>query len=103
VFRKTTLQPAPRGEDINRSVADDARVSGSVMMTNDVRGSDPEMRLRRHRTDHRTAASLPPELARRYGHVEIETNAAEQRLQDAITAKDWGLVAGPSAALAGNG
>src|SRR5208283_5366865 len=44
LFRKTTLQHARRGEDINRQVAKDAKVSESVMMTNYVKEMEEEIR-----------------------------------------------------------
>jgi integrase len=50
IFRKTTLQHARRGEDINRQVAADARVSESVMMTNYVEETAEELRQRSNRT-----------------------------------------------------
>ncbi|OAI41509.1 hypothetical protein AYO40_00300 [Planctomycetaceae bacterium SCGC AG-212-D15] len=60
VFRKTTLQHARRGEDINRQVAADARVGESVLMTNYVKETDEEMRQRSNRTFNRIMASLSP-------------------------------------------
>ncbi len=49
-FRKTTLQQARRGEDINRRVAEDARVGEAVMMTSYVTEEDEELRHRSNRT-----------------------------------------------------
>ena len=69
VFRKTSLQYARSGEDVNRQVARDARVSESVLMTNYVKETDEQIRQMSNRTFYRILASLPPEVARRYGHV----------------------------------
>jgi hypothetical protein len=88
-FRKTTLQQARKGEDINRQVADDARVGEAVMMASYVTEEDEELRHRSNRTYWRIVASLPPEVARRYGYVESATDRLEQQLQVAIGAKDW--------------
>jgi len=100
-FRKTGLQHARRGEDINREVAADARVGESVMMASYVKEMDEELRARSNRTFRRILASLPVEVARRYGNVEEDRSELEQRLQAATVGKDWGLVAAISARLAG--
>lgn len=42
VFRKTSLQYARAGEDVNRRVAADARVGAGVLMTNYVKETDEE-------------------------------------------------------------
>jgi len=44
--------------------------------------------------------SLPPEVARRYGHVEVSVPVLEQQLQAAVAAKDWTLAAELTARLA---
>ena len=93
IFRKTTLQYARRGEDVNRLVAQDARVSEHVMMTNYAREFDPELRARSNRTFGRIAASLSPEVAARYGHVETAEAALERQLEAAVAAKDLDLAA----------
>jgi integrase len=100
VFRKTALQHARRGEDINRQVAEDARVGESVMMTSYVKETDEELRARSNRTFARIVASLPSEVARRYGHAEPAPTPLEQQLQAATAAKDWDRVAALSVQLA---
>lgn len=90
-FRKTTLQQARRGEDINRQVAEDARVGEVVMMTSYVTEEDEELRHRSNRTYWRIVASLPLDVSRRYGYVASATDRLEQQLQAAIAAKDWSL------------
>ena len=100
VFRKTTLQHARQGEDINRQVAADARVSESVMMTNYVQENDEEMRQRSNRTYRRILASLPVDVAERYGHVRDARSELEERLRAATETKDWGLAAEIAAHLA---
>jgi hypothetical protein len=103
VFRKTTLQHSRHGEDINRQVASDARVSESVMMTNYVKETDEEMRQRSNRTFRRIIASLSPEVARRYGHVQDARSEMEDRLRSAIESKNWALASDLAARLAQDG
>jgi hypothetical protein len=100
VFRKTALQHARRGEDINRLVAQDARVSESVMMTNYVKEEDEELRAGSNRTFHRILASLSPEVAQRYGHAEVVVDSLVRQLHDATAAKNWPLAAELAARLA---
>ena len=50
-------------------------------MTHYVEESDPEMREASNRTYHRIHASLPPEVARRYGHAD-ESAKLEERLAE---------------------
>lgn len=92
VFRKTTLQYARRGEDVNRQVALDARVTEGVMMTNYVLESDEELRQRSNRTFQRIIASLPPEVARRFGFEEPANKTARRELRKAIADENWQLV-----------
>ncbi len=103
VFRKTSLQYARRGEDVNQQVARDARVGVDVMMRHYVKETDPERRGASNRTFFRIAASLPPETARRYGHLIAvrSREEMEQDIQEAIQAKDWERAAQLSAELAG--
>ncbi len=101
VFRKTSLQYARSGEDLNRQVAADARLGVSVMLTSYVKETDEEMRAKSNRTYHRIAASLPPDVARRYGYAEAGIDPLVQRLQDAVARQDWGLVARLTAELQG--
>ena len=103
VFRKTTLQHARRGEDINRQVAADACVSESVMMTNYVQENDEEMRQRSNRTYRRILASLPSDVANRYGYVRDERAELEERLRVAMDNKDWALATELAARLAKRG
>jgi integrase len=100
VFRKTALQHARRGEDINRQVAQDARVGETVMMTAYVKETDDELRAKSNRTFARIVASLPPEVARRYGHAEQPTTSLEKQLEAAVAAKDWDRVAALSTLMA---
>jgi integrase len=93
VFRKTTLQHARRGEDINRQVAADARVGEAVLMTSYVKESDEEMRQKSNRTFQRIMASLSAAVARRYGHVDADSADLTRRLRVATEARDWPLVA----------
>jgi hypothetical protein len=97
MFRKTTLQDARRGEDINRMVAQDACVTESVMVANYVKESDEELRQRSNRTYHRIVASLAPAVAARFGYVEKAKSDLESRLEAAIAAQNWDLVQALSA------
>lgn len=98
LFRKTTLQHARRGEDVNRQVASDACVSETVLMTNYVKETDEELRQKSNRTFRRILASLPPEIARRYGEGEADPPAQQQR-EAAVAAKNWDLAAALAARL----
>jgi integrase len=100
VFRKTALQHARRGEDVNRRVAEDARVGEAVMMASYVTETGEELRARSNRTFARIVARLPQEVAKRYGCIAASTPTLEQQVQTAITAKDWDRVAALSAKLA---
>jgi integrase len=103
VFRKTALQHARRGEDLNRQVAADARVGEAVMMRSYVREADEELRARSNRTYARILASLPPEVASRYGHPEEALAGLEQQARAAAAAGDWERAAALSAVLAKHG
>lgn len=102
VFRKTTLQLARRGEDVNRLVAQDARLSEGVMMTNYVMELDEEFRQRSNRTYHRILAALPLKVAERYGYAPTERDRLGEQLRAAVAMEDWDKVAGLSARLKGS-
>ena len=59
LLRKTTLQYARAGEDVNRAVAADARLGESVMMTSNVKETDEQSRQASSRTFARVLASRP--------------------------------------------
>lgn len=99
-FRKTALQFARRGEDLNQRVAADARLSPTVMMANYVQETDNEMRERSNRTFGRIVASLPADVGQRYGHVEQASSSLQEQLHAAIATENWGLVAALSSRLA---
>ena len=100
VFRKTSLQYARSGEDLNRQVAADARVGAGVMMTNYVKETDPEMRHRSNRMFARIAAALPTAVALRYGYEPTQIDPLIQRLTEAIVAQNWALANAITADLA---
>jgi integrase len=100
VLRKTTLQYARAGEDVNRQVATDARVGESVMMTSYVKETDEQQRQASNRTFARILASLPANLAQRCGYVEQPSGSLEESLRKAIERKDWPLAAELTARLA---
>lgn len=91
VFRKTSLQYARIGEDVNRQVAHDASVGERVMMGSYVKESDVEMRQRSNRTFHRIANGFGPDLATRLGWKEGSV-APAQAIKVAIEANDWDAV-----------
>jgi integrase len=90
IFRKTSLQYVRAGEDINRRVASDARVTTSVMMTSYVKETDEEMRQASNRTFARILASLPGRLAQRCGYT--KPSEVEEKIREAVEAKNWPLV-----------
>jgi len=100
VFRKTSLQYARRGEDASRRVAQDAGVSENVLMKHYVEESDPELREASNRTFKRVSASLPTEVACRYGYMEVVATELENRLQSALKSGNWAQVANLAAQLA---
>ncbi len=101
-FRKTGLQHAREGEDINREVAADARLSPSVLTKHYVTQSEDQLRAGSNRTYRRILASLPAEVARRYGHEEA-ASGLERQLQAAVEARNWDLARELSARLAQEG
>ena len=101
VFRKTALQHARTGEDLNDRVAKDARLNTSVMLKHYVTEREEELRQASNRTFQRILASLPPQVATRYGHLadngEIQL---EMLLRAATEAQDWPRVGELAAELA---
>lgn len=91
IFRKTSLQYARSGEDVNREVARDARLSESVMMSNYVRETDEELRRASNRTYHQILSSLEPSVASRYGHPMQPKKGEELEAELAIATgeKNW--------------
>ena len=89
-FRKTALQTARRGDDRNSQVAQDARVTESVMMRHYVDETDEELRQASNRTFGRLIAALSPKVAERYGYrADEEGLSLEDQLAAAVRAKDW--------------
>jgi integrase len=103
VFRKTALQHARRGEDINRQVAADAQVGERVMMTSYVKETDAELRAKSNRTYARLVASMSPEVARRYGYAPEVDLPSPKEVQAAVAAGDWKRVVTLASCLQGNG
>lgn len=93
IFRKTTLQYARRGEDVNRSVAQDARLSEGVLMANYVRESDEEMRAKSNRIYHRMLVGLPADVLAAYGYERDRSMPLGERLKRAAEAEDWAVLA----------
>ena len=99
IFRKTSLQYARSGEDVNRQVAADARLSEGVMLTNYVKETDEQMRAKSNRMFARILASLPSEVASRYGHVEAVSGNLKEKIKAGVVAEDWKRVAELTAEL----
>ena len=93
VFRKTTLQYARSGEDVNRRVAEDARLGEGVLMTSYVKETDEQMREKSNRMFRRIANSLTAEVAARFGFERKPMDCIAERLDRARAASDWKLVA----------
>jgi integrase len=93
VFRKTSLQSARRGEDVNRIVAKDAKLSEAVMTGHYTSEEDEEMRHASNRSFHRLVLSLSQEVASRYGYrPENNLTDLKERLTAATAVEDWSLV-----------
>ena len=94
IFRKTALQHARRGEDLNRQVALDAKLNVSVMLNHYVVEEADQPRQASNRTFQRILASLPVDVAIRYVHRPANVGAElERRLLMAAATKDWKTVA----------
>jgi hypothetical protein len=93
VFRKTSLQYVRCGEDINRQVANDARVSESLLMTSYVKETDEELRQASNRTFARILANLSAELARRCSYTARQEEGLEERFRKPVEGCDWSLAA----------
>ena len=94
IFRKTALQHARRGEDLNRQVAQDAKLNVSVMLDHYVDEEADQLRHASNRTFQRILASLPVDVAVRYGHKPADEEAElEKRLLVAAATRNWTAVA----------
>jgi integrase len=98
-FRRTALQFARIGEDINQQVAEDARVGVSVLKKHYISEHDEQLRQKSNRTYKRILIGLPMDLALRLGYVDIGDDL-EQRVQAAFSAQNWDLAAALTAQLA---
>ncbi len=101
VFRKTALQHALSGEHIDQMVAQEAHVTASVMRASYARCSDEEFRRMSNKTFGRLRASLPVEVASRYGYEEKPGDRLQEQLDKARSQGDWKTVAQLAAELEG--
>jgi integrase len=92
VFRKTSLQYARRGEDLNRLVASDASLTTAVMMASYADEDDEELRHRSNRTYRRILGSLPVDVACRYGYQEKPSDRLIEKLDLARSQEQWSAV-----------
>ena len=98
-FRRTTLQKSREGEDINKQVADDARVSTNVMLKHYVTESDPVLWQSSNRTFKRIRLSLTDAVAIAYGDDRTPPDPLIEKVRRAQDAQDWALVAKLAAEL----
>lgn len=101
VFRKTALKRARMGEDRLSEIAEDAKLSASVLVKNYAPDDDELMRQASNRMFMRLIEGLPQQVALRYGHsVEAPSDSQMERVQRAWEIRDWGLLSVLSAELA---
>ena len=89
MLRKTIMQMARAGEDVNLAVAKDASVTKGVMLEHYVSEDDPEMRAKADRMYRRICDGLTPKVAEAFGHRRSGTEELERQLRDAVAGKDW--------------
>ena len=78
---------------MNERVAKDARLNTSVMLKHYVTEREKELRQASNRTYERILASLPSEVATRYGFVpDCQVVQLERLLLTATASKDWARV-----------
>ena len=94
VIRKTSLQRARVGEDINRKLAEDARLGAGVMLASYVVEGDNEHRQRSDRMYWRLTKALPPNLVEQFGFTQAQPNELlKMEIQKAMARGDWKNVA----------
>lgn len=98
-FRKTSLQFARRGEDLNQMVASDASLTAAVMTTSYTEEADEELRHKSNRTFRRILRSLPVDIATRYGYEEKPCDCLIEQLDTARSVEDWSQVVEVAKAL----
>jgi integrase len=103
VFRKTSLQFARDGEDVNRRVAEDAGVNENVLLGHYVREEDRHLRAKSNATFARLAAALPPAVSARLGFDPPPTDRLRDRLDAAVEGGDYDTVARLASELARRG
>ena len=89
MLRKTIMQMARAGEDVNLAVARDASVTKGVMLDHYVSEEDSEMKAKADRMYRRICDGMTVDVARAFGHVTTATEALEEKLRDAVSSKDW--------------
>ena len=92
VFRRTSLQYARRGEDINRLVANHASLTTAVMMASYADEDDEELRHRSNRTYSQILSSLPVDVACGYGYREKPSDRLIEKLDLARSQEQWNEV-----------
>lgn len=89
MFRKTTMQHAREGADLDTQTARNLRVSLAVFKEHYVKPSDRQLWHGSNRTFANILASLPPEVRKRYGHDEPAPDPRKAEFETAVAAGDW--------------
>jgi len=89
IFRKTGLQLALSGEHAKIDVANDASITPAVMATSYAQEFDEELWHKSNRTYRRIRASLPLDVAVRYGYEDSEKERLIEALDNARMKLDW--------------
>ncbi len=92
-FRKTGLQLALSGEHAMSDVAKDASITPGVMEASYAQEFDEELWRKSNRTYRRIRASLPHDVAVRYGYDESERERLLEELDRARMKANWEEVA----------
>lgn len=92
IFRKTTLQIAREGDDVNRQVAKDAAVSVRVMLAHYVEEGAEQLYSRSNRMYERIIAAMCPEVLTRFGFTETEEDRLRAEIARGMKYGDWSSV-----------
>jgi hypothetical protein len=98
------LQLAYRGGVADAKIASDASITQGVMLDHYVDDTDEELLLKSNRTFERILASLPLNVAQRYGYnAELEGTGMTSLLKAAVDRQDWAAVEELMAKIKGGG
>jgi predicted component of type VI protein secretion system len=91
-FRKTILQLAREGQDLNHQVAKDAAVNESVMLTHYIEEHAEQYWHASNRTFQRILAAADPEVLLRYGYESSALERLKSQVAKGIDRGDWKAV-----------